>query len=1011
MIFDIISARNTLLVSLIFSSSIAMANDKRYIAAPKGAAVSILSGFSALWQSGETWDSGQPTATGAQVLRQNMAINAALARNRTPEDELKTYLFDRRNQNYSLLAGLGPLEILFINETGATTTINSIPPQAYLSRIDDEGTGLGSTDSGLGKVIELVDVLRGDNASTNPAKEYYSYPRPFRQTLDGESLDWVTMASLVPARSPTPETDGGFPSGHTNAAFLAGLGLAWAIPQQYSALMLQAADLGYSRAVAGMHSPLDVIGGRMHAIFYAIENLMANPELRADALQQAQSFYTTACNGEITYCYSSENAEIAYQQYQADKAEYLAKTTFAFIPSGDTTQAPVVPENAGILIESRYPYLTDAQRREILATTETPSGGPLDNGMGYDRLNLFAAANGYGAFNHDVVVTMDAAQGGLSAADVWLNDITGEGSFNKAGSGQLTLAGRNSWSGGTLVSDGTLIGTNGLAFGSGEIANNALLVIDIINNDELNNALSGEGTFRKQGLATLSYDGDGSRYSGNTEVTKGTLLVNGSLGGTMTVENGAVLGGEGQVGSTVIHSGGTLAPGDALNINGDLHLESDSMLRINANQSSHDSVKIAGKTQLDDGSALTLIPSKNILLNTPYAILQSQGGINGTFSEIHSEYAFLQPTLSYGGNTLNLQLTRNDTPFASLANSPNQAAVARSIESQGPHNPLYDRLLTSVKNDAFTTLDTLSGEGYASLTTSTVSQALMLSDQLIKQSRIAEENTVWLTAWGNRHHSESNHNVASATANTWGLMMGADGKIADELKLGMTAGVGKSSTTIPARRFSAQGDTFHTGLYLDYRYDKFSASAGIIGGWNRLDVERYAHLDDINDKLTSSPNNTVIQLVSELRYTVDATPIAFEPYLGLTNMTVKQEAFTEHGGVTALNGEKQTYQLTFTTIGVRFSHDFSARNIPFAISAGAGWRHSVGDTEPSATLNFAHGQPFAVEGAPVSSNSSKLDAEIIWSLTPTSKVSLGYAGQLSGHTMDNSAMLNFSAQL
>mgnify|MGYP000706622571 CR=1 FL=1 len=40
------------------------------------------------------------------------------------------------------------------------------------------------------------------------------------------------------------------------------LQMAYAVPQQYSQMMLRSSELGNSRIVAGMHSCLDVIGGR-----------------------------------------------------------------------------------------------------------------------------------------------------------------------------------------------------------------------------------------------------------------------------------------------------------------------------------------------------------------------------------------------------------------------------------------------------------------------------------------------------------------------------------------------------------------------------------------------------------------------------------------------------------------------------------------------------------------------------------------------------------------------------
>ena len=50
----------------------------------------------------------------------------------------------------------------------------------------------------------------------------------------------------------------------------------------------------------------------------------------------------------------------------------------------------------------------------MLKTTELPSGYPvMDDAEGWGRLNLFAAADGYGAFNGNVIVSMDASQGAM----------------------------------------------------------------------------------------------------------------------------------------------------------------------------------------------------------------------------------------------------------------------------------------------------------------------------------------------------------------------------------------------------------------------------------------------------------------------------------------------------------------------------------------------------------------------------------------------------------------------
>ncbi|MBR7518477.1 autotransporter-associated beta strand repeat-containing protein, partial [Mycobacterium tuberculosis] len=83
----------------------------------------------------------------------------------------------------------------------------------------------------------------------------------------------------------------------------------------------------------------------------------------------------------------------------------------------------------------------------------------------WGRLDLFAAADGYGALDGAVVVTMDAAAGGFSARDTWRNAIAGAGQLVKRGSGELRLAAANRWTGGTRLEGGTLTALSGSALG------------------------------------------------------------------------------------------------------------------------------------------------------------------------------------------------------------------------------------------------------------------------------------------------------------------------------------------------------------------------------------------------------------------------------------------------------------------------------------------------------------------------------------------------------------------
>jgi autotransporter-associated beta strand protein len=116
--------------------------------------------------------------------------------------------------------------------------------------------------------------------------------------------------------------------------------------------------------------------------------------------------------------------------------------------------------------------------------------------------------------------------------------ISGNGSLTKTGAGDLILSGANTYSGGTTISAGRLIGY----FGSlqGNITNNSQLQYTTTGSDvSYNSNISGNGSFTKNGEGKLILSGSNT-YTGATSIDEGSLAVNGSLGNTsVTVGNGS----------------------------------------------------------------------------------------------------------------------------------------------------------------------------------------------------------------------------------------------------------------------------------------------------------------------------------------------------------------------------------------------------------------------------------------------------------------------------------------
>ncbi|ELI7111643.1 autotransporter outer membrane beta-barrel domain-containing protein [Salmonella enterica] len=177
------------------------------------------------------------------------------------------------------------------------------------------------------------------------------------------------------------------------------------------------------------------------------------------------------------------------------------------------------------------------------ATLELNTGGDFDNaisGSGQvvksgDKTLTLSGANSYSggtlisdgtlvASNVESLGTGDVTNNAtleLNTGGDFTNNISGSGQVVKSGDDALALSGANSYTGGTLISSGTLVATNVDALGSGDVTDNATLELNT--GGTFDNAISGSGQVVKSGDKTLTLSGSNT-YTGGTLISDGTLV-------------------------------------------------------------------------------------------------------------------------------------------------------------------------------------------------------------------------------------------------------------------------------------------------------------------------------------------------------------------------------------------------------------------------------------------------------------------------------------------------------
>lgn len=158
----------------------------------------------------------------------------------------------------------------------------------------------------------------------------------------------------------------------------------------------------------------------------------------------------------------------------------------------------------------------------------------------------------------------------------------------KIGAGKMTILGGLATNAGRVeVREGALHfgdgGTRGWAgYMDIDAAQGAELGFNHSDDMTLSGTLTGHGRLNQLGTGKLYFSADGSAFTGDTVVNGGELLMwGGSLGGTVTVNRGGRIQGNGSVGTTDVLAGGMLVSSGftRLRVNGDLSLKDGSTVR------------------------------------------------------------------------------------------------------------------------------------------------------------------------------------------------------------------------------------------------------------------------------------------------------------------------------------------------------------------------------------------------------------------------------------------------
>lgn len=675
------------------------------------------------------------------------------------------------------------------------------------------------------------------------------------------------------------------------------------------------------------------------------------------------------------------------------------------------------------------------------SAVEARGGGTITNTGIIENKGLGAAAESNGIYIHNAV-TAEIINSGTITGGVNAINFTRAGGIGATHTVRLRTG---------SVLNGNVVGGTGtdnlILEGTGTENITKFSNFETLTMNGVDWTLSGTGTF-----------------STTTTVQSGTLQVNGQLTSpAVGIQSGATLTGSGTVVGDVTNAGNVRVDSGTLTFNGNYIHQTGAFFIVGVTPSINGLLAITGAghtATINGGTVSVLAGVGSYALNTQYTILTTTGGRSGTFSSVTSNFAFLDPSLTYDTNNVYLTLTRNSIDFASIGITPNQISAGGGLAALGMSNPIVSAALMLSPDQARAAFDSVSGEIHPSLHSLMIDESQLVRDAILGRQRQDNDQTgtsraiawasediddtvtssyarkarkakggpkwpikaappavapvygAWVQGYGNWTRLNGDGNAATLRSSTGGAIGGFDVTLNHNWRFGFAAGGGRTDARVDARLSSGTIDTFHLAAYGGGNIGDILFRTGAAYSHHDVSTSRTITFPGFADNAAAKYDAHTSQIFGEAAYRLNPGLVRSEAFANIAHVRVHSDSFSETGGPAALNVAAADTSTTFTTLGLRAQAPLPAFGSWAVTARGSlGWQHAFDTVPPVSWMAFAASTaPFAVAGVPIATDAALIEAGIDALVRSNTRLSLMYTARLAADASAHAVRANLAVR-